>query len=73
MMSVSKNVNLGENVTKQSNTNLKEPSKPPMQITFAPIIGHDPSHDMKKVQKANKSGVIHRFPTNVQVMYKPKK
>lgn len=43
-------------------------------ITFGPIIGYDPSKDLKEHSKRSKPAVsMHKFHLNRQVMYKPKK
>lgn len=43
-------------------------------ITFGPIIGYDPSKDIKAHAKRSKTGMnIHKFPLNPQIMYKPRK
>lgn len=53
--------NPGKSSTKQGTT-----------ITFGPILGYDPSKDVKERSKRTKPG-IHKFLQNPQVMYKPKK
>lgn len=47
-------------------------NKPGNTITFGPILGYDPSKDVKDQSKRAKPGV-HKFLQNPQVMYKPKK
>ncbi|KAL6453715.1 hypothetical protein SBY92_005287 [Candida maltosa Xu316] len=57
----------------QQGVNRNGKEKPPMQITFGPILGHDPSKDTRKLQKTPKNSYNHKFSANSQVMYKPKK
>lgn len=53
----------------QKNVNKSGPT-----ITFGPILGYDPSKDMKEHTKKAKSSInFHKFLLNPQVMYKPKK
>ncbi|CAX44585.1 conserved hypothetical protein [Candida dubliniensis CD36] len=58
----------------QQNVHNKENIKP-RQITFGPILGHDPSRDLKTIKKQNtkNNGIVQCFPANTQIMYKPKK
>ncbi|SGZ56371.1 CIC11C00000002128 [Sungouiella intermedia] len=52
----------------------KNMSKSGPTITFGPILGYDPSKDMKEHSKKHKSTInFHKFLQNPQVMYKPKK
>lgn len=52
----------------------KNMSKSGPTITFGPILGYDPSKDMKEHTKKNKSSInFHKFLLNPQVMYKPRK
>lgn len=52
----------------------KNTSKSGPTITFGPILGYDPSKDMKEHTKKSKPSInFHKFLLNPQVMYKPRK
>lgn len=59
----------------QQNVHNNKENIKPRQITFGPILGHDPSPDLKTIQKQNtkNNGIVQCFPANTQIMYKPKK